>query len=88
MPTTAKEKIRAFISDNFLFREDRESIADAESLLEAGLIDSTGILELVGFLESEFGLEIADADIIPDNLDSIDRIAAFVAKKRKNAAAA
>lgn len=88
MPATAKEKIREFISDNFLFREDRESIADTESLLEAGLIDSTGILELVAFLESDFGLDIADADIIPDNLDSIDRIAAFVAKKRERAEAA
>jgi acyl carrier protein len=48
MPAATKEKIREFIRDNFLFREDRESIADSESLLDAGLIDSTGILELDG----------------------------------------
>jgi acyl carrier protein len=88
MPAATKEKIREFIRDNFLFREDRESIADSESLLDAGLIDSTGILELVAFLETNLGLDIADADIIPDNLDSIDRIAAFVAKKREHAQAA
>lgn len=88
MPTAAKDKIHEFIRDNFLFREDRESIADTESLLEAGLIDSTGILELVAFLEADFGLDVADADIVPENLDSIERIAAFVATKRAHAQAA
>lgn len=88
MSEATKEKIREFIRDNFLFREDRETISDDESLLEAGLIDSTGILELVAFLESDFGLDIVDADIIPDNLDSIDRIAAFVTTKQERAKAA
>lgn len=39
MPNTTKEKIREFIRDNFLFREDRDAVADFELLLEAGLID-------------------------------------------------
>jgi acyl carrier protein len=80
-------KVRQFIIDNFLFREDRASISDTESLLEAGLIDSTGILELVAFLESEFQLAVADADIVPDNLDSIERIASYVERKSLVAAA-
>lgn len=79
-------KIRTFIGDNFLFREDRADIADTESLLDAGLIDSTGILELVSFLEAEFGIRMADAEIVPDNLDSIARIVAYV--ERKTAVAA
>lgn len=79
-------KIRTFIDDNFLFRDDRTDIADTESLLEAGLIDSTGILELVAFLESEFGIRIADADIVPDNLDSIAKIVAYVERKTAMAA--
>ena len=53
-----------------------------------GLIDSTGILELVSFLESEFGMAIADADIIPENLDSIAAITAYVERKLRAAAAA
>lgn len=88
MPDLHREKIRAFIHDNFLFREDRDAIADGDSLLDAGLIDSTGILELVAFLEAEFGLAIADADIVPENLDSIERIDAFVATKLHTPAAA
>jgi acyl carrier protein len=76
-----ERKIRQFISDNFLFRADRTNLSDTESLLAAGLIDSTGVLELVGFLETEFGLTLADAEIIPENLDSIRAIVDFVAMK-------
>ncbi|MDC7786459.1 acyl carrier protein [Rhodoplanes sp. TEM] len=88
MPSSRRDKIRDFIRDNFLFREDLEAIADGDSLLDLGLIDSTGILELVAFLEQDFGLAIADADIVPENLDSIDRIAAFVEVKLATARAA
>jgi acyl carrier protein len=73
--------IRAFITDNFLFRDDRAGLGDDESLIDAGLIDSMGILELVAFLESRFGLQVADSDIVPANMDSIRSIAAYVAGK-------
>ena len=56
--------------------------------LDAGLIDSTGILELVAFLESQFGIRMADADIVPANLDSIQAIVGYVDTKRASAAAA
>ena len=78
---TLEQKIQHFIAENFLFREDRESVADDESLLEAGLIDSTGVLELVAFLETEFQIRMADAEIVPENLDSVRSIAAYVRRK-------
>jgi acyl carrier protein len=82
------QKIRTFIADNFAFRDDTPAIRNEESLLDAGLIDSTGILELVSFLEAEFAIAIADAEIIPENLDSISAIAAYVERKLGAAAAA
>jgi acyl carrier protein len=81
-------KVRAFIEDNFLFRSDDAALAADASLLDAGLIDSTGILELVGFLEGTFGIVVADAEIVPANLDSIAAIAAYVDGKLVKAAAA
>jgi acyl carrier protein len=81
MTTEIAPRVRAFIEDNFLFRADQEGIGASESLLEAGLIDSTGILELVSFLETEFALQMADDEIVPENLDSIDAISAYVAGK-------
>lgn len=73
--------VRQFIEDNFLFREDRAELTDKDSLLDAGLIDSTGILELVAFLESEFAISVADSEIVPENLDSIGTIVAYVVSK-------
>jgi acyl carrier protein len=81
-------EVRQFVADNFMFREDRAEITAAESLLEAGLIDSTGILELVAFLETHFGIEVADADIVPANLDSIAAITGYVQRKRSTSIAA
>jgi acyl carrier protein len=83
-----EKKVRSFIEDNFLFREERTGLSDSESLLDAGLIDSTGILELVAFLESEFAIRMADADIVPANLDSIAAIVAYVRGKTATPAAA
>jgi acyl carrier protein len=83
-----ESKVRSFIEDNFLFREDRSGLSDSESLLDAGLIDSTGILELVAFLEGEFHIAMADADIVPANLDSIKSIVGYVAGKLAKPAAA
>jgi acyl carrier protein len=88
MRTDTEAQIRRFIEDNFLFREDRAALADTESLLDAGLIDSTGILELVAFLEERFHIRVADADIVPDNLDSIRTIVAYVEGKLATPAAA
>ena len=81
-------KIRSFIEDNFLFREDRGAVCESESLLDAGLIDSTGVLELVAFLENEFNIQIADAEIVPANLDSIKALAGYVEGKLSTSAAA
>ncbi len=87
MRADTEHKVRNFIEENFLFREDRAHIGDGESLIEAGLIDSTGVLELVAFLEGEFALRMTDAEIVPENLDSIRSIVTFVEGKRAVAAA-
>jgi acyl carrier protein len=44
-------------------------------------IDSTGILELVDFIEKEFGISINDDELIPENLDSIKNVSAYLDKK-------
>jgi acyl carrier protein len=80
--------VRSFIEENFLFREDGAELSSTQSLLDMGLIDSTGILELVAFLEAEFAFSIADAEIVPENLDSIRSITAFIAVKQTAGAVA
>ncbi len=80
-------RVRRFIIENFYVTEP-ETMSDAASLLTLGVVDSTGVLEVICFLEAEFGIKIEDEDATPANLESIERIAAFVARKRDAAAAA
>ena len=67
--------------ENFLFGQGSTELREDESLLDRGLIDSTGVLELVGFLERRYTISVDDRELIPDNLDSIARIVAFVEAK-------
>ncbi len=73
--------IRDFIADNFLFGQSIDALESQASLLEAGLIDSTGVLELVTFLEDRFAIGIEDDELVPENLDSVERLVNFVESK-------
>jgi acyl carrier protein len=75
-------KVRAFVVSNF-YVAVATALSDEASLLDQGVIDSTGVLEVVGFLEQEFGVQVADEEMVPDNLDSISRITAYVERKSK-----
>jgi len=75
-----KDKIRQFIVENFLFGQDN-GLKDDTSFLDEGIIDSTGILELVSFLEEEFSISVEDEELIPENLDSIMNVVAYLERK-------
>jgi len=74
------ENIREFITTNFIFEEAVQLETD-QSLLETGVVDSTGILELVNYLEETYSIAVDDEELIPDNLDSVNKIAAYVGQK-------
>jgi acyl carrier protein len=75
-----ESKIRAYIAENFLFGQTNE-LGVNESFLDKGIIDSTGILEIIMFLEEQFGIKVADSEMLPENLDSIANIVAYVTRK-------
>jgi acyl carrier protein len=77
--SSIRERIRTFIVDTFFVDE----FADDDSFLRKGLIDSTGMMELVAFLEQDFGLKLEDRELVPENLDSLSRVVAFVEKKQQ-----
>jgi acyl carrier protein len=79
MPTSVKDDIRTFVVENFMFGQGE--LRDQDSFLDAGVIDSTGVLELIGFLETTYGIAVADEDLVPANLDSVERVASFVERK-------
>ena len=76
-----RNAVREFIVTNF-YSPDESSLGDETSLLDQGIVDSTGVLELTAFIEETFSIKVEDAEIVPENLDSIGNILAFIARKR------
>jgi len=73
-------KIRDFIVENFLFG-DGAILTEDTSFMSEGIIDSTGILELVFYLEETFGIKVEDDELIPENMDTIRNITAYLDRK-------
>jgi acyl carrier protein len=80
--TEIQAKLTEFIVTNFLFGDVARAPLNDDALVEVGIIDSTGVLELIQFLESNFGIEVTEAETIPQNLGSISNLTRFVMRKR------
>ena len=81
MNNDIKAQVRCYIEDNFLMGARGHSVGDAESLLDAHILDSTGFLELITFLEEHYRIKIENDEMVPENLDSLLNIEAFVRRK-------
>ncbi len=75
-----KHKLRDFVVKNF-YVPDAAVLREEDSLLDGGIVDSTGVLEIIDFIESEFKIVVEDQEMVPENLDSIANIAAFIVRK-------
>jgi acyl carrier protein len=81
---TTEEIVRSFILEQFYVADSAELTVDA-SLIDTGIVDSMGMLDVIMFLETRMGISISDSDTIPENLETIGRIAAFVERRRMTA---
>lgn len=81
-----RARIRHFIMENFFFTTDEDALRDRDSLMTRGVIDSTGALEVILFLEESFGIVVQEEEMVPENLDSVDDIVAYVMRKQAAAA--
>jgi len=82
---TLRASLRRYVLENHLFTDDESRLKDADSFLETGILDSTGIMELILFIEESQNLKVTDDEMVPENLDSIDNLVAYI--ERKQAAA-
>ncbi|MBP7609598.1 MAG: acyl carrier protein [Steroidobacteraceae bacterium] len=85
MSESLLQRIQKFILENYLFTDDANALGVDDSLLGRGIVDSTGMLEIIMFIEEQLGVTVMDEEMVPENLDSVSRIAAFVESKRKAA---
>ena len=82
--TIIKDKVKEFVINNFLLG-NAKNLNDDDSFIEKGIIDSTGVLELVSFIEEAFRIKIEDEELVPDNLDSLNKATSYVKRKIPNA---
>jgi len=80
--TDIERETRDFLVSNFLSGR-AEQLVDDDPLL-GKVLDSSGVLELISFLQDHFSIAVPDEDVIPENLDSVKRITAYVAKRLPN----
>lgn len=76
-----EQDLRRFVTDNFPFGPVGDGLLSDDSLLDRGIIDSTGVLELVTYLEETYHIKVEDEELVPDNLDSINRLVRFLERK-------
>ena len=79
-----QKELRQYIGSEL--GRDVSGVADSESLLEAGVIDSMGVLELVSFIEKHYRIAVSEDEMMPENFDTVDAIAAFIERRRGDAA--
>lgn len=78
---TIEEQIAQYVSENLMFGDNGYQLSEEASFLEEGIVDSTGVLELVMFVEETFQVSVADEEIVPDNFDSVAKLAAYIRSK-------
>jgi acyl carrier protein len=79
-----ENKIKAYIATNLLFSKDGYKYADDASFLEEGIVDSQGVMELIMYVENEYKISVDDAEITPDNFDSVALLANYIRRKAKS----
>ncbi len=78
-------RLRSFLAESILFRDDGYPYPDEASFLETGTVDSMNVMEIALFAEEAFHVKIADHEIVPANFDSVRSLSEFI--RRKQAAA-
>ena len=76
-----RSEIRQFVLDDLLMGDTPSMLDDDMSFLETGTLDSSSVLEVVMFLEHTFQLTVQDRELVPENLDSVNRLVQFVMRK-------
>ena len=85
MANELQHKIQRFILENYLFTDDPAALSPDESLLKQGIVDSTGMMQIIAFIEEELGVPVADEEMIPENLESVNKIVRFALSKLQTA---
>jgi len=79
-----RDDLRTFIRENLL-GGDRTPLTPETSLVETGLLDSVALMNLIAYVEDRTGVRIPDADVTPQNFNTVASIELLVERLRSTA---
>lgn len=79
---TPADAVRDFISRELPGGRPAAELTDDLPLIQERVIDSLGIFQLVSFVEDEFGVVIADDEVVLENFATIAALVGFIERKR------
>lgn len=71
-------QVRDFVQQSFFYGRPSELVDDEMPLVEYGGVDETGVLEIAEFIEETYGVRVDEADLTPENFDSVEGIARYI----------
>ncbi|MGH9244215.1 MAG: acyl carrier protein [Acidimicrobiales bacterium] len=75
------DAIRDLIVADLGWPGDRRQLTDDYPLIDNEVIDSLGVFQIVTFLEAQYGIEVDDDELVPENFESLGAIAGLVHRK-------
>ena len=84
-PERVRQTIRQHILSDYLFTDDGAALGNDDSFQEHRHVDSMGMMQMVQFIESEFGISIVEQDLLPERLDSVNRLVGLIMDKTSGA---
>jgi acyl carrier protein len=76
------QQIKEYLGSNLIYVDDGFDYDNDASFIREGLIDSMQVMELVLYVQSSFGIPVEQEDIIPENFDSVNKLASFIRRKQ------
>ena len=83
-----RDKVWAYIVENFLYMRPNLQVGPDDSLLKKGVFDSLGVMEVIGFIEETFGISVEQEEVTEAHFGTLNAIATYVAAKLKGVPAA
>ena len=84
--TPVQQEIYEFIVSELVSGQGPDAITADEDLIKRGIVDSLGVQQLVDFCESRYRIRVADADLVPENFQTLRQLADFVDRKQAEGA--
>ncbi len=75
-----KKAILEYVIKEYMEDDEDDEITYDTELISGGIVDSFSMVSLKRFLENKYEIQIPDADASPEAFDSVDKIAALVAR--------